>query len=290
MKVVPKWRLKIKTTSLLSFVLVCNFHRWPRPTMARSRRTSTYYLPNIKYNAAITSPASLSGISGRRMACEPLTGRDTMKLLAAESDRVDYTDMAGPMKIGPHHPPHQQSFNLAKKIRFARWVQIKRMWPKPRQTFPSCPWFYTRAIPSHGNEASGVNAAMLVAYYLAAGESEMVAATLDNCFILSGSLLQPGWHAEIFGLGQQSKRKNLDHRWCQPQNSMKYGLEAEPTITGLTSTADWLLLVQPESRAESQTISRLEAQCAHRSPTKWAPHATFFFNPVPSRTNRAYSC
>ncbi len=136
----------------------------------------------------------------------------------------------------------------------------------------------------HGNEASGSNASMLVAYHLAAAQGDDIDALLKDTVILLDPSLNPD------GLSRFAQWVNSNRGQQLVADSMtREHREAWPG--GRTNhywfdlNRDWLPAQHPETRARLGWFHR------------WRPHvladfhemgtdATFFFQPgVPSRTN-----
>lgn len=136
----------------------------------------------------------------------------------------------------------------------------------------------------HGNEPSGSNASMLVAYHLAASNSPEVETLLNENIVLLDPSLNPDGLARFAQWANMHKGKNL------VTDSMHREHE-EHWPSGRTNhywfdlNRDWLLLTHPESKAR---IKQFHA---------WRPHvltdfhemgtdSTYFFQPgVPSRKN-----
>ena len=136
----------------------------------------------------------------------------------------------------------------------------------------------------HGNEASGMNAAPLVAYYLAAAEDEDVREMLDKTIILMDPCLNPDGSNRFATWVNSHKSMNN----VSDPNSIEFS-EAWPGSRSnhywFDLNRDWMFLQHPESRARVAAFHR------------WTPHvltdhhemgssSTFFFQPgVPSRAN-----
>lgn len=136
----------------------------------------------------------------------------------------------------------------------------------------------------HGNEASGSNAAPLVAWYLAASQEDWVKDLLSDTIIL----LDPSYNPD--GLDRFALWTN-GQAGLNPSADMNDWEHTEPWPNGRTNhywfdlNRDWLPLVHPESRARVAQFQR------------WRPHvltdhhemgsdSSFFFQPgVPERTN-----
>ena len=95
------------------------------------------------------------------------------------------------MKIGPSSPSTSAVLLIWRKDQIRQMSADQTDVTKAQAGLSQLPLILYQGYTIHGNEASGVNAAMLVAYYLAAGESEMVKTTFDNCFILLDPCYNP---------------------------------------------------------------------------------------------------
>src|SRR5690606_22163379 len=136
----------------------------------------------------------------------------------------------------------------------------------------------------HGNEASGSNAAILAAYYLAAAEGPEIEELLNNTVILFDPAFNPDGLQRFASWVNTNKSANIN---TDPQDR-EY---AETWPGGRTNhywfdmNRDWLPVQLPESRARIETFH------------KWYPNiltdhhemgsnSSFFFQPgIPSRTH-----
>ena len=134
----------------------------------------------------------------------------------------------------------------------------------------------------HGNEPSGANASLLIAYYLAAAQSDEVNRLLNENVVLLDPSLNPD------GLSRFAQWANM-HRGKTLNADSDHREHKEGWPSGRTNhywfdlNRDWLLLTHPESKAR---IKQFHA---------WRPHiltdfhemgtdSTYFFQPgVPSR-------
>ena len=136
----------------------------------------------------------------------------------------------------------------------------------------------------HGNEASGSNASLLFAYYLAASQDPAIEELLNSSIILIDPSINPDGLARFahWVNGHKSKqpvddRNNREHQEVWPQGRTNH--------YWFDLNRDWLLLQHPESRARIAQYYR------------WRPHVltdfheqgsdtTYFFQPgVPERQN-----
>ena len=136
----------------------------------------------------------------------------------------------------------------------------------------------------HGNEASGSNASLLLAYYLAASDSDFVQELLKNSVILLDPSMNPDGLQRFAYWANINKNINL----TSDPNDREYN---EVWPGGRTNhywfdlNRDWLPAQLPESQARIKSFN------------KWIPNiltdhhemgtnATFFFQPgIPSRTH-----
>lgn len=134
----------------------------------------------------------------------------------------------------------------------------------------------------HGNEASGSNAALVMAYHLAAAQGDDIDAVLADTVILLDPSLNPDglgrfaqWVNGHRGVNLVAEREHREHQEAWPGGRFNH--------YWFDLNRDWLLLTHPESRARVGVLQR------------WRPHLvtdfhemgsdeTYFFQPgVPSR-------
>tara|TARA_Y100000991_G_scaffold72507_1_gene54530 strand:- start:21794 stop:24331 length:2538 start_codon:yes stop_codon:yes gene_type:complete len=136
----------------------------------------------------------------------------------------------------------------------------------------------------HGNEASGSNASLLLAYYLAASNSKFINEILDETVILLDPSMNPDGLQRFAYWANSNKNMNL----TSDSNDREYN---EIWPGGRTNhywfdlNRDWLPAQLPESQARIKSFN------------KWMPNiltdhhemgtnSTFFFQPgIPSRTH-----
>ncbi len=136
----------------------------------------------------------------------------------------------------------------------------------------------------HGNEASGANASVLTAYYLAAARGTEIEDILDNSIILIDPSLNPDGMQRFSTWVNEHKSKNLN-----PDPNGREFRESWPN--GRTNhywfdlNRDWLLAQHPESIARLKVYHDWmpNVQTDHH---EMGSDATFFFQPgIPSRKN-----
>lgn len=136
----------------------------------------------------------------------------------------------------------------------------------------------------HGDESSGANASLLMAYYLAAAQGPEIDKWLDNTVILIEPSLNPDGLGRFAQWANQFKSKNMttDSQDVEHQQSW---LRGRQNHYWFDLNRDWLLLQHPESRARIDAFQKW-------SPNVFTDHhemgtdSTFFFQPgIPSRKN-----
>lgn len=136
----------------------------------------------------------------------------------------------------------------------------------------------------HGNEASGTNASVLVAYYLAAAQGKEIDSLLSNTIVLIDPCLNPDGYQRFSSWVNENRSKNLNP---DPNNR-----EAnEPWPQGRTNhywfdlNRDWLPAQHPESQGRLKIYQdwKPNIQTDHH---EMGRDATFFFQPgIPARNH-----
>lgn len=245
----------------------------------------TYYLPDISYNSAITTPESFFGfqIGDRHISHDQQMMY--MQHIAAQSDRISIETYAHTYEGRPLLLLTITSSQNHQNIEDIRENHLATTQPGfTGEMDPELPVVLYQGYSIHGNEASGGNAAPLVAYYLAAGQSPEIEALLQKTIILFDPCYNPdGFHR--FSTWVNMHRN--EHMTPDP-NDREYDESWPGSRTNhywFDLNRDWLLQQHPESRGRINTFQR------------WRPHvltdhhemgtnSTFFFMPgEPQRVN-----
>ncbi|MEN9549868.1 MAG: hypothetical protein RIR12_2459 [Bacteroidota bacterium] len=136
----------------------------------------------------------------------------------------------------------------------------------------------------HGNEASGANASLLSAYYLAAAEGKQIEELLEHTVILFDPSFNPDGLQRFATWANQHKSKNL----VSDPNSREFN-EVWPggrfNHYWFDLNRDWLPAVHPESKNRLKWYHRWKPNIL-TDHHEQGSNATFFFQPgVPSRVN-----
>ncbi|MCS6928283.1 MAG: M14 family metallopeptidase [Saprospiraceae bacterium] len=271
--------------TLFRYLVVLGLAFLPKEIFAQ-KPTLDYYLPAVTYDPAVPKPADFLGYEVGEWHVSPDQLLAYMRELARTSKRVVLREYGCTHERRPliyliiTSPENHQQLD---EIRLQR-----RQLADPTQNIA----FDSTALPAvvmmgysvHGNEASGSNAALLVAYYLAAAQSTQVEKLLQKTVVLLDPCLNPDGLQRFSTWVNSRRSKNL---MPDPLHEEFH----EPWPGGRTNhywfdlNRDWLAIQQPES------VGRVEL--FH----EWLPNvltdhhemgsqATFFFQPgVPSRVH-----
>ncbi len=253
-------------------------------SLAFSQTDLTYYLPpNVKYNQNIPTPKSVIGheVGEWHITHDKLV--QYMYALADASDRITIENRGASFEGRPillltiTTPKNHQRLD---QIREAHMASIENN----TVDTSNMPIVVYQGFSIHGNEPSGSNAGLLVAYYLAAAEGDYITELLDNTVILFDPSFNPDGLQRFAYWANTNKSKNLN----PDPNDREYNEvwpRARTNHYWFDLNRDWLPAQMPESRARLVTFH------------KWMPNiltdhhemgtnATFFFQPgIPSRTH-----
>ncbi len=245
-----------------------------------------YYLPEIDYDPDIPSPEEVLGfpIGAQHLTHDQLYFY--LRRLAEASDRLVLTEYGRTYENRP-----LVYLTITAPSNHARLESIRQQHlalSDPEQSgsvnLAEQPVVLYQGYSVHGNEASGGNAATLVAYYLAAGQSEAVEKIFRETVILLDPCLNPdGFHRFSTWVNMH---KN-EHLTADPQDR-EYD---EPWPGGRTNhywfdlNRDWLLAQHPESRGRLELFHRWMPNVL-TDHHEMGTNSTFFFMPgIPSRTH-----
>jgi len=262
---------------LVSLLTVCSLIAFAQVDM-------TYYLPDGSYNPDIPTPMEVLGYHPGEWHVSHDQLLYYMREVAAASDRMILTEIARTYEGRPLIQLTVSSPTNLAKLDEIRTDHVNLTDPTSSaglntEEMPIVMWL---GYSIHGNEASGSNASMITAYYLAAALGEDIENTLKNSIII----LDPSYNPD--GLHRFSTWVNMhrSHVINPDPNDREYD---ESWPGGRTNhywfdlNRDWMPLAHPESRGR---IARFH---------EWKPNiltdhhemgtnSTFFFQPgIPSR-------
>ena len=249
----------------------------------------TYYLPDADdpaaYEPDIPRPSSVLGYGVGDWHVRPDQLNAYMRALAASSSRVAVSVQGQTHEQRPQlllAITSEQNHARLDEIREQRRGLVDPRLPAPElEGLPAVIWL---GYSIHGNEPSGSNASMLVAYHLAASLSPVVAEQLEQAVVLIDPSLNPD------GLGRFA-------HWANTNRGMVLNADPghrehrEPWPGGRTNhywfdlNRDWLLLQHPGSQNRMATWKAWQPNLVGDF-HEMGSDSTFFFQPgVPSRRN-----
>ncbi|MDX2135834.1 MAG: M14 family metallopeptidase [Saprospiraceae bacterium] len=256
------------------------------PVSLHAQQTLGWYLPEVSYNPSIPTPQSWLGypVGARHVTHDQLLGY--MRALDQASERVQMVEYGRTHEERPlvcliiTAPANHQHIDFIRKNRLLLCDPSQSASLDPADA----PAVVYMGYSIHGNEASGSNAALLVAYYLAAAQSPEAEAQLANTVVLLDPCFNPD--------GLQRFSTWVNSRRARNGSPDPAGDEFnEPWPGGRTNhywfdlNRDWLVAQQPETPGRVALFQdwRPNVLTDHH---EMGSNSTFFFQPgVPSRVN-----
>ncbi|MCQ8879824.1 M14 family metallopeptidase [Pseudoalteromonas shioyasakiensis] len=242
---------------------------------------SYYFEDDVKFDPAIPTPKEVLGYEVGEWHVRHDQLVRYMEILADKSDRMSF-EVIG--RTHEQRPLVMLTITAADKlanIEQTRQAHLARLADKnaKKADQPAVVWM---GYSVHGNESSGSNTALLVAYYLAAAQGKEVETLLNNTVILLDPSLNPDGLARFANWANSNRGMNLS---SDPQT--REHVESWPSSRTnhywFDLNRDWLLLQHPESRARI-------AKFHHWKPNvltdfhEMGPNSTYFFQPgIPTR-------
>jgi hypothetical protein len=269
---------------IICIILTFNFIIKAQTSAEAIKKDLTYYLPNISYDKNITTPESYFGfqIGEWHISHDQVVGY--MKLLAKESTRIEIKEYAR-----SHENRMLLTLYISTEENLKNKDEIKRrhnlLTEDKNASIENLPVVLYQGYSIHGNEPSGINAAMMVAYYLAAGQSEEVTTLLKETFIILDPCYNPDGVTRFSTWANSHKGKNLiSDPASREYNEMWPGGRTNHYWFDLNR--DWLLLTHPESRGRVKHFQEWKPNIL-TDHHEMGTNSTFFFQPgVPSRVNQ----
>jgi len=255
-------------------------------TLFAQKPTLDYYLPTVDYNPAIPTPAAWLGyeVGEWHATHDQLLGY--MKALDAASDRISLQEYGRSHENRPlvcltiTDPSNHTRLDEIKSAR-NRLVNPAESGGLDLKKMPAVNYM---GYSIHGNETSGSNATLLVAYHLAAAQTPEIQQLLQNTIILFDPCFNPD------GMQRFSAWVN-SHKSQNPSPDPSGDEYNEPWPRGRTNhygfdlNRDWLVSQQPESVGRVRIFQEWHPNVL-TDHHEMGSGSTFFFQPgVPSRVN-----
>lgn len=266
---------------LLSLLLLIAFSRvFTQPTLG-------YYLPEgFQYDPAIPTPKSVIGheVGEWHISHDRLVSY--MYALDRASDRIalevtGYTHEGRPLLLLTITSPRNHQNLEAIRVQHLQLTDPTRSSSLDTRTMPVVVYM---GFSIHGNEASGSNAALLVAYHLAAAQGKEIEDYLSNTVILFDPSFNPDGLHRFSSWVNSRKSKVISADPADMEHN-------EPWPGGRTNhywfdlNRDWLVAQQPESQARITKFHQWKPNVL-TDHHEMGTNATFFFQPgVPSRVH-----
>jgi hypothetical protein len=251
---------------------------------SQSSTDLSYYLPqDITYNPSIPTPQSVinHNVGDWHITHDKLV--EYMKALANASDRITIEDRG---KTFEDRPLLLLTITSPKNHKNIETIQSEHIEATETNSanLKNRPIVVYQGFSIHGNEPSGSNAALLVAYYLAAANGSEIDNLLDNTIILFDPSLNPDGLQRFAYWANSNKNINLN----PDPNDREY---SEVWPGGRTNhywfdmNRDWLPVQLPESRARITTYHNWLPNIL-TDHHEMGTNSSFFFQPgIPSRTH-----
>ena len=244
----------------------------------------SYYLAqDLDYNTSIPTPESVIGhnVGEWHISHDKLV--QYMYALAEASDRITIKSRGETFEGRPILLLTITSPNNHKNINAIQTEHLKAT-ESISKTSVNRPIVVYQGFSIHGNEPSGSNAALLVAYYLAAAEGTEIDNLLKNTIILFDPSFNPDGLQRFAYWANTNKNINLN----PDPNDREYN---EVWPGGRTNhywfdmNRDWLPVQLPESRARINTFHNWLPNIL-TDHHEMGTNSSFFFQPgIPSRTH-----
>ncbi len=243
-----------------------------------------YYLPEGRYDPTIPKPEQ---ILGYQVGEWHVTHDQLLRYLYALADSSPRVQIEETGRTYENRPLVLLTISSPENL--ARIDDLRRehlAWARGESSLPLEEQVLVlyQGYSIHGNEASGSNAALLVAYYLAASQSAEVEELLSRVVVLFDPCYNPD------GLNRFASWVNV-HKSFTPVADPQSREFHEPWPRGRTNhywfdlNRDWLPVQHPESQARIRNFHRWMPNVL-TDHHEMGTNSTYFFQPgVPQRTN-----
>ncbi|KZN44800.1 M14 family zinc carboxypeptidase [Pseudoalteromonas luteoviolacea] len=249
---------------------------------SQAKPLSYYFSADTKFDQRITKPSEVLGYEVGEWHVRHDQLVNYLTLLAEQSPRMSISTIGYSHERRPLLLLAITTENNQGKLEQIRQAHLSSLSiKKDRSTSPNIIWM---GYSVHGNEPSGSNAALLLAYYLAAAQGDEINKLLENNVILLDPALNPDGLARFAHWANSNRGKTLS---ADPAH--REHVEAWPSSRTnhywFDLNRDWLLLQHPESKARVVQFHRWKPTVLtdfHEMGT----NSSYFFQPgIPSRTH-----
>lgn len=245
-----------------------------------------YYLPqNVTYNPNIPTPESVLGYQVGKWHVSHDQLRMYMHALDKASDRISIENRGTTYEDRPLLLLRITSPENQKRLEDIRQAHLKLTESGGQNiNTANMPLVVYQGFSIHGNEPSGANAGLIVAYYLAAAQGPEIDDLLNHTVIIFDPSFNPDGLQRFSYWANTNKAKNVN-----PDSNDREYREVWPG--GRTNhywfdmNRDWLPVQLPESQARIKTFRDWMPNIL-TDHHEMGTNSTFFFQPgIPSRTH-----
>ena len=274
---------KTLLTILLLLFTATGFAQNPADAVAEM----DYYLPeNVTYNPEVPTPEEAIGLVPGKWHVRHDQLVHYMRTLAEASDRITITEFGKTYEDRPllyltiTSPSNQSNIDRIREEHRA----LSDPGRSDRLDTQQMPIVLYMGYSIHGDEPSGSNASLLVAYHLAAAQGEEVESLLDNAVILLDPSLNPDGLNRFASWANTHKSEYL----VSDPNSMELNQRWPSGRTNhywFDLNRDWMLVQHPESQGRIDNFQRWKPNIL-TDHHEMGSNSTFFFQPgIQSRTH-----
>jgi hypothetical protein len=255
-------------------------------TSIAQKKALTYYLPDIRYDKNIPSPEEFLGwqIGEWHVSHDNLVAY--MRSLATKSTRIKLEEYGRsyeqrPLLLLTITSPENQARLADIK---AEHLALCTPSTSAKIKTDKLPIVVYQGHSIHGNEASGANAAMLMAYYWAAGQSEEIEQTLQNTVILFDPAFNPDGLQRFSTWVNMHKSKNLVSDPASREFNEMYPF-GRTNHYWFDLNRDWLVSQMPETRGRVANFQTWKPNIFTDHHEMGSNNSFFFMPGTPSRVN-----
>ncbi len=246
----------------------------------------TYYLPDISYDSSIPTPEAFFGYQIGEWHLSHDQQLTYMRKLAEVSPRITITEYARTYEQRPlvYLTITSKANHANLEELKARHLEVSNPDQANKVDVANTPLVVYQGFSIHGNEASGGNAAPLVAYYLAAAQGKEIDQLLSKTIILLDPCYNPDGFHRFSTWANMHKNKNLtaDSQDREYHESWPGG---RTNHYWFDLNRDWLPVQHPESQGRIAVFHEWKPNIL-TDHHEMGANSTFFYMPgEPSRTH-----
>lgn len=278
--------MKLRIAVYTFFMLLIAGSAWSQ-NPADAEASMKYYMPqDVTYNSEIPTPEEVLGMVPGEWHVRHDQLVRYMKTVAEASDRITLHTFGKTYEDRPLLYLTITSPSNHENIDQIREQHVALTDPEQSDDLDTADmpvvmyWGYS----IHGDESSGANASMLVAYYLAAAQGAEIEKKLQNSVILLDPSLNPDGLNRFASWANTHKSEHL----VSDPNSMELNQRWPSARTNhywFDLNRDWMLVQHPASKGRIDNFHKWKPNIL-TDHHEMGTNSTFFFQPgIPSRTH-----